>query len=139
MNFFVVQHSFHKFLCAFYSSNWANTLWRKMSSLPCVEISPDFFSSSSFKSVVPLVRSLGPRGASAVVKACANPWVISSRMREHAVLPCVFGCGAVDSFEHYLSCDALWILVISCTHGRSELLQDDSFVQIGEFWAVQFC
>ena len=71
------------------------------------------------------------RGATAIVKAWENAWTTSSRMHEAVVLPRVFGCEAVDSLEHCLCCDPLWTVVISCSHGLTELLQASPLTKLG--------
>ena len=126
-----IQAAFYKLLCTFYPSNWAGTLERKVAAFSCVEVPPRFFRSSEFDSVIPIVKSIGVRGATSIVKTWANAWTTSSRMHEAAVLPCIFGCGAVDSLDHYLCCDPLWTVVISCTHGHSELLQASPLTKLG--------
>ena len=36
-----------------------------------------------------------------------------------------------DSLDHYLICDPLWTIVISCCHQRSELLRSDPRTRLG--------
>ena len=114
-------------------SSWESTIERKMVSFPCVIVQQGFFWSDNFKSIIPLVKKLGMRGASAIIKTWANAWATSSRMHEADVLPCIFGCGCgeVDSLEHYLSCDPLWTIVISCSLGDKELLQVSPATKLG--------
>ena len=45
---------------------------------------------------------------------------------------CMFGCeGEPDKFEHYLNCDHLWTVVISCTFRRVEHLHAVPLVKLG--------
>ena len=52
-------------------------------------------------------------------------------MHEVRVLPCIFGCEAVDSLGHYLCCDSLWTAVISHTGSSVELLQSCPATKLG--------
>ena len=67
-----------------------------------------------------------------VIKTWANAWTTSLRMHEAAELPCISGCqDCKDDLEHYLVCDPLWTIVISCSHGQSELLQASPHSKFG--------
>ena len=87
-----IQASFYKLLCSFLPSNWNDTLERKVSALSCVEVPSGFFSSGASQNIFPIVKRLGVRKSTAVIKTWANAWTTSSRMHEAAVLPCIFGC-----------------------------------------------
>ena len=52
-------------------------------------------------------------------------------MHEAVILPCIFGCEAVDSLEHYLCCDPMWTILISCSKGGTELLQSSPSTRLG--------
>jgi len=117
-----VQAAFYTLLRTFYPSDWGNTLTRKINVFSCVRLDDGFFVSAAFQGIIPVVRKIGMRGACAIIKTWSNAWTTSSRMHEAETLPCVFGCGGVDSLEHYLCCESLWTIVISCSQGRVEHL-----------------
>ncbi len=63
----------------------------------------------------------GPRNMA--IKTLVNSWSTSSRMGEKDVLDCFF-CGhhKGDRLLHYLSCDSLWTLIVSCAGLSSDYL-----------------
>ena len=78
------------------------------------------------------LKRLGVRTSTAVIKSWANAWTTSTRMHEESDIGCLFGCEREpDKLEHYLSCDHLWTVVISCTFRRVELLHAVPFVKLG--------
>ena len=78
-----------------------------------------------------MLKKLGIRGATAVIKTWANAWTTSTRMHESKSLKCIFGCDAKDNLEHYLCCDPLWTAVISASFKRSELLWSCPLIKLG--------
>ena len=78
-----------------------------------------------------LLKRLGVRGSTAVVKTWANAWTTSSRMHETNTLKCIFGCDASDCLDHYLCCDPLWTAVISNSYKKCELLWESPLVKLG--------
>ena len=70
-------------------------------------------------------REICPRRARmAVLKTWTNGWTTSYRFHEDVLLPRIFGCGGMDTLEHYLSCDCLWPLLLSVTRAKSSHLMD---------------
>ena len=50
-----------------------------------------------------------------LIKSWLNSWTTSSRM-EQEIGDCVFCCGGGDALHHYLRCDHLWTILISCAN-----------------------
>ena len=116
------QSALYAFLQSLTPPNWHCTLNRKMEAFDCLEdLAP--FTSSDILLLAPALKKCGPRIAMSVIKSWANAWTTSARMHEAYEFPCIFGCqGCEDDLEHYLVCDPLWTIVISCSSGQSELL-----------------
>ena len=78
------------------------------------------------------LKKCGARVAMSVIKSWANAWTTSSRMHEAICLPCIFGCDdCTDSLNHYLICDPLWSIVISCSSNQCEHLRCGPFSKLG--------
>jgi len=89
------------------------------------------FSPATEQVLVGILRKLGVRTATAVIKTWTNTWTTSSRMHEIDRMSCIFGCEAEDCLDHYLCCDPLWTAVISNSFRRVELLWSRPLTKIG--------
>ena len=56
-----------------------------------------------------------------LIKSWLNSWTTTSRM-EHEIGDCVFCCGGWDALHHYLRCDHLWTILISCANFEKKWL-----------------
>ena len=75
---------------------------------------------------------LGPRYGMPLIKTFANAWTTTCRLHEAVILPCIFGCsGCKDNLNHYLCCDPLWTVVISCSSRQSEHLHASPCLKLG--------
>ena len=78
------------------------------------------------------LKKCGARVAMSVMKSWANAWTTSSRMHEAICLPCILGCDdCTDSLNHYVICDPLWSIVISCSSNQCEHLRCGPFSKLG--------
>ena len=76
----------------------------------CVELDWKGFHNN----IVGVSKSLGPRMMMILIKSWLNSWTTSTRMHEDETGECIFCCGGGDALHHYLRCDHLWTLLISC-------------------------
>ena len=72
-------------------------------------------------------KSLPPSSMMALLRTWSNGWFTTHRTQAKnnggIKLPCIFGCGdEEDSLHHYICCEPLWTLVISCTVNQTSLL-----------------
>ena len=72
-------------------------------------------------------KSLPPSSLMALLRTWSNGWFTTHRTQAKSnggtKLPCIFGCSdEEDSLHHYIQCDPLWTLVISCTVNQVSLL-----------------
>jgi hypothetical protein len=126
-----LQNAFYTLLQSLTPPSWCQTLERKLETFDCLD-SEVILSNDSLASAASRLKKLGPRIAMCVIKTWANAWTTSTRMHEAYELPCIFGCqGCEDDLEHYLICDPLWTVVISCSSGQSELLHAGPFTKLG--------
>ena len=122
---------FYDLLQSFSVHDWGGTLVRKngfLKSDPCCDwvLSPPLDNS-----LCVLLKQLGVRCTTAVIKSWANAWTTSTRMHESERLSCIFGCGGDDCLDHYLVCDPLWTAVISTSFKRAELLWTRPMIKLG--------
>ena len=73
--------------------------------------SPDW--SEFHKEILQVSCKMGTSRMMILIKSWLNSWTTSSRM-EQEIGDCVFCCGGGDALHHYLRCDHLWPLLISC-------------------------
>ena len=71
----------------------------------------------------------------ALLRTWSNGWFTTHRTQAKRnggiKLPCIFGCGdEEDSLHHYIHCDPLWTLVVSCTVNKSSLLHSSAAYKI---------
>ena len=67
------------------------------------------------KDILKVSSKMGPRRMMILIKSWLNSWTTISRM-EHEPGDCIFCCGGGDALHHYLRCDHLWTLLVSCAH-----------------------
>ena len=70
----------------------------------CLDFDP---SRVDFDLVFSFVKDSGTHLCMCWIKTLANAWCTSFRMHEHFLRPCLFGCPADDSLEHYVQCNNL--------------------------------
>ena len=63
----------------------------------------------------------------ALLRTWSNGWFTTHRTQAKnnggIKLPCIFGCDdEEDSLHHYICCELLWTLIISCTFNQTSLL-----------------
>ena len=126
-----VQSAHYAHLQTLTPPDWCCTLNRKFEGFEC--LGDDFFIPSVVTDwLAARLKGVGPRIAMCVLKSWANAWTTSLRMQEARELPCIFGCpDCVDDLEHYINCDPLWTVVISCSSGLSELLHAGPHTKFG--------
>ena len=71
----------------------------------------------------PLLSSLPLSTPMALIRTWSNGWFTSIRMHESMALPCIFGCDADDTLDHYLKCDILWTLIYCCNNCKSTIFR----------------
>ena len=72
-------------------------------------------------------KSLPPSSMMALLRTWSNGWFTTHRTQAKnnggIKLPCIFGCDdEEDSLHHYICCEPLWTLIISCTVNQTSLL-----------------
>ena len=79
-----------------------------------------------------LAKCVGPSMVTTVIKSFTNSWITSHRFHEDKRWPCIFGCeGGLDTFEHYLGCDPLWTILVSCAGLGTAALHDSPVQRLG--------
>ena len=126
-----MQASFYDLFQSFCSCNWKATLTRKVDFVKCDPHEDWVYTDELDSMLIGLLKKVGIRSATAVIKSWSNTWASSSRLHEDRRLSCVFGCGAEDTLDHYLCCDPLWTAVISNSFLRLELLWSRPMKRLG--------
>ncbi len=79
-----------------------------------------------------ILKLCGEGTRNMAIKTLVNSWATSSRMGEKDKLDCLF-CGhhKGDRLHHYLKCDPLWTLIVSCAGLGTEYLGASALVRGG--------